>query len=321
MPPARTTPPVRRDRVDALAIGVVVLLCALWGIQQVAVKVAAAGGLPPLFQASFRSAAAALLVLAWIGARQGGAGVRAAFRRDAALAPGLVIALLFGLEFLCLFPGLRLTTASRGVLFLYTAPFFTAAGAHVFLPHERLRPRQVLGLVVAFGGVAAAFAEGLGAPGGSVAGDLLCLAAGALWGATTVVVKASPSLSRSDSARILFLQLAGSVPVLLIAAVLGGQAGHWPQASELAWLALLYQTVVVAFASYLAWFWLILIYPATRLSGFTFLTPLFGILAGHLLLGEPASVALLVGLGAIAVGMRLLNARAIRAAVARGDAA
>src|ERR1019366_6396806 len=115
-------------------------------------------------------------------------------------------------------PGLHLTTASRGVVFLYTAPFFTALGAHLFIPAERMSLRQAAGLVIAFAGVAAAFVDSLGGAGGSVAGDLLCLAAGALWGATTVVVKANPVLSHTTSSKVLLMQLAGSVPILLLGA-------------------------------------------------------------------------------------------------------
>ena len=229
--------------------------------------------------------------------------------QDRALGPGVVIAALFALEFLALYPGLHLTTASRGVVFLYTAPFFTALGAHLFIPAERLSLRQAIGLIIAFAGVAAAFADSLGAAGGSIAGDLLCLVAGALWGATTVVVKANPLLSRTPSSKVLLMQLAGSTPILLLASLAFGDLDRWPHATALAWGCLFYQTVIVAFLSYLTWFWLVQVYPAGRIAGFTFLAPLFGIFAGWVLLGEHASFGLLLGLVAIAVGLRLLNGR------------
>jgi drug/metabolite transporter (DMT)-like permease len=299
----------RQDRLDVVAIALVTLLCALWGVQQVTVKVAIAGGLPPLLQGTLRHAGAATLVACFVLVRQGAPGVRALFRRDAATWPGLLIAVLFALEFIALFPGLSLTTASRAVIFLYTAPFFTALGAHFFVPGERFRLRQVIGLLIAFAGVAATFADGLVAGGGSVTGDLLCLAGGAFWGATTVVVKASPGLQRSPPAKLLFFQLAGSAPMMLAVSLLAGEHVAWGAVSTLAWAGLFYQTVVVAFASYLAWIWLVLAYPAGRLAGFTFLTPLFGALAGALLLGEHVGLALLVGLAAIAVGLPLLNSK------------
>ncbi len=295
--------------IDPLAVATVVLCCALWGIQQVAVKVAVAQGLPPMFQAAARSLVAAALLAIWTALRSGRRGLAAMLAVDRATPACLVIAALFAGEFLSLFPGLKLTTASRGVIFLYTAPFFTALGAHFLLPAERLGRRQALGLAIAFAGVAAAFADGLGAPGGSMAGDALCLAAGALWGATTVLMKASPALARLGASRVLFVQLAYSAPILIAAAAVSGE-WHVGQATALAWSAWFYQTFVVAFASYLAWVWLIQRHAASRIAGFTFLTPLFGILAGVLLLGEPFSPWVLVGVVAIAVGLRLLTAPA-----------
>ncbi len=298
---------VRRAKVDGRAILVLIGLCALWGLQQVAIKLSLGQGLPPFFQAAFRSGVAALMVVGWIAIREKPGALVGMLSKGSARWPGLLIAMVFALEFLVIYPGLRLTTAARGVLFLYTAPFFTAIGAHLFLPGGRLGVRQMLGLLVAFGGVAIAFAHGLSAGGGSIRGDLMCGAAAMLWGAATVIMQANPKLRKLPSAQLLLYQLGGSAPVLLAAAILAGDLDHFPDASALAWISLLYQTVVVAFASYLAWFWLVSVYPATQIAGFTFLTPLFGILAGSLLLGEPTSAALFAGLAAIAVGMRLLR--------------
>lgn len=286
-----------------------VLLCALWGFQQVAIKVGHQGGMPSVMMSAMRSAGAAMLLCGWIVWRHGW-GVLAAMLRPRVLGPGLVIGVLFGLEFLALFPGVALTTAARAVLFLYTAPFFTALFAHVFLPQERLRSRQMVGLVVAFSGVALAFADGLGAPGGSLLGDALCAAAGVLWGATTVFIKANPTMRGERPECMLLYQLAVSAVVIGVAAVLLGDVAAPSGFSGLAWASLFYQTVIVTFASYLAWFQLVSRNQAAALSGLTFLAPLFGIAAGHVILGEPASPALLLGLVAVAVGMRGLLGRA-----------
>jgi drug/metabolite transporter (DMT)-like permease len=297
----------RRETVDASAIALLVFLCALWGLQQVAIKSAVAGGLPPLLQAGLRSLVAGLLVAGWIVARNGPRALAGLVKPGSGRWPGLVIAISFSIEFLLLYPGLRLTSASRGVLFLYTAPFFTALGAHLFLPGGRLRSKQALGLLVAFAGVAIAFAQGLIHGSGSVLGDVMCAGAALGWGINTVLVKASPGLRATSPAGILLYQIGGSAPILMAAAWIAGDLDSFPDASSLAWASLFYQTVVVAFASYLAWFWLVSTYPATQISAFTFLTPLFGIIAGSLLLGEPISAALFAGLAAIAVGMRLLR--------------
>ena len=296
-----------RRTVDALGIAVLVLLCALWGLQQVAIKQAVTEGLAPFFQAAVRSTGAAFLVCLWMTVRGDGHALARLWRSPAKGWPGLLLGSIFAGEFLLLYPGLRLTSASRGVLFLYTAPFFTALGAHVFLPGERLRSRQALGLVVAFAGVAAAFADGLAHGGGNAMGDTMCGLAALGWGANTVLVRAVPALRATPPAGLLLFQLGGSAPILWAACWLAGDLDHTIIASTLAWGSLFYQTVIVAFASYLAWFWLVTLYPPTQVSGFTFLTPLFGILAGALLLGEHASSVLFIGLAAIGVGLRLLR--------------
>jgi len=300
--------PERRSHLDAGAVTLLVFLCSLWGLQQVSVKLAVADGLAPALQAAMRSVGAALCVAAWTAWRDGRAGLAALVARPA-LWPGLGVAVLFAGEFLALFRGLPLTTASRGVVFLYSAPFFVAAGAHLFIPGERLRWVQVGGLVLAFAGMTAAFAEKMLAAGGSLTGDLLCLLGGALWASTTLCIRLSPALAAAPPATVLWLQLAGSAPILVVTSYLWGEVTPFPPIGGVAWLALFYQTVVIAFASYLAWFRLIKVYPAARIAGFTFLAPLFGIVAGWAILGESLSWGLLAGVVAIAIGMRMINTR------------
>ena len=297
----------RRDRLDATAIAVMVLLCAVWGFQQTAVKLDMAGGIPPVLQATMRSAGAAALCWLWVGWRQGWRAANGLFRRDAFFWPGVALGLIFGVEFALIFVGVQLTSASRAVLFLYSAPFFTAAGAHFLVPGERLRPMQAVGLAIAFAGVGVAFADGLRGGGGDVLGDILSGLSGLLWAAGSIFIKISPGARGVSAARLLAVQLGGSVPVLVPCSWALGEWHALPHFAAFAWAMLAYQTVAVAFASYLAWFWLLVIYPAGRLSGFTFLTPLFGIVSGALFLGEPLTLSVLAGLAAIAAGLHLLN--------------
>jgi drug/metabolite transporter (DMT)-like permease len=299
----------RRDRLDAAAIAVLTLLCALWGVQQVAIKVAVHDGLPPVLQGAIRSGGAALLGTLWLAARRGGAGLLLALRHPGALGPGIAIAVLFGVEFVLIYLGLKFTTASRSVLLIATAPFFTALGVHLLVPQERLGALQAVGLVIAFAGVAAALADGLTRRSGDPFGDLLCALGAVFWAATTIVIKSAKALRTVPAIALLLYQLGGSAPVLLAGSALLGEFAVPLHPSALAWAALFYQTAIVAFASYLVWFWLVQTYPAARLAGFTFLTPMFGILASGLLLGEPISTGLYVGLAAVALGLRLVNRR------------
>lgn len=289
----------RRSGLDLPAMGLLFALSAVWGLNQVAIKVGHAG-ISPLTQAGLRSAIATACLLGWAARRR-----IPLFRRDDTLGYGLTIALLFAVEFVCIYWGLTYTTASRAVLFLYTAPFVVAAGAHFLLPGERLSGRKALGLACAFAGVVLAFADGLRLPTRrELIGDGLELAGAILWGATTLVIKAR---GQGVSAhKTLFYQLAGSAVVLLGLAALVGEAGvSCPSLLVLA--ALGYQSLVIAFASYLVWFWLLTRYPASDMTVFTFWTPLFGLAAGALLLGEPVSGALAVAFALVAAGIYLVS--------------
>jgi drug/metabolite transporter (DMT)-like permease len=277
-----------------------VLLCALWGLQQVAVKVAVVG-ISPLLQAGLRSVGAALLVWLWCRWR----GI-ALFQPDGTLWPGVSAGALFAGEFALIYWGLTFTTASRSVLFLYTAPFFIALGAHCLLPGERLRALQWVGLLCASFGVVAVFVEGLRAPSQSeLIGDMMVLAGAILWAATTLVIKGS-RLARVIPAKILFYQLAVSAITLPLVSLALGEPGI-VDPTPLVWASLAFQTVIVAFLSYLAWFWLVMNYPASRLAALLFLTPLFGMLFGGLLLSERITGVLLLAMLLVGTGIWLVN--------------
>ncbi len=294
-----------------------VALCAAWGLQSVAIKFAMAEA-PPIFQAAVRSIGASLLVLFW--ARLRGQNL---FSRDGSLWPGLWAGVLFGVEFLLLYSGLNYTSASRAILFLYTSPFVVALGVHLLVPGEQLDRIQAVGLVCAFSGVAVVFADGLSLPTyDQMFGDALILLAAVFWGATTILIRAS-RLSVIPASKTLFYQLAVSALILPPASLLVGES--WPQApldlAPVTWLAIVYQVVGIAFISYFCWFWLIGRYPAGRLAAFSFLTPLFGIIAGALLLDEPVTLKLLAAFLLVALGIRLVNRTSCKRRTDRKEAA
>ncbi len=291
-----------RKALDGRAFSLMVLLTALWGFQQVAIKLTAPD-VSLVMQAALRTILAAALLLAWARWR----GI-ALFSRDGTLAAGIGAGLLFGGEFVFIYAGLEHTAASRMVVFIYLAPIVTALGVHWWVPGEHLVRAQWVGVAFAFAGVALAFGDGfLAAQGATLLGDLCGVVAAVLWGATTVLIRTT-SLSRASAAKTLFYQLAVAVPVLLGASFLLGEAGV-VALTPFALASLAYQGAIVAFASYLAWFWLLTRYLAGRLAVFSFMTPLFGVLAGVAVLGEPltptfAAASLLVGGGIVLVNRR-----------------
>ncbi|MEO5696139.1 MAG: DMT family transporter [Burkholderiaceae bacterium] len=292
----------RKTHLDTLAVSTLVFCCFLWGLNQVAAK-AALPEVPPLWQAAARSVGGALLVWAWAAARR-----IPLFERDATLRSGLLAGALFGAEFLCIFIGLQFTTASRMVVFIYIAPFVVALGMPYIAQAERLSGLRMAGLVIAFAGVAWAFAGGFSEPAAGphqLLGDALGVAAGVLWGATTLTIRAS-RLSSASAEKTLLYQLAISGVMLTAMAMVAGPPPP-TSLSMLAWGSMAFQIVIVAAFSYLLWFWLVRRYPATRLGSFTLLTPVFGLLLGALLLGEPITARLVVALAAVATGILLVN--------------
>jgi drug/metabolite transporter (DMT)-like permease len=285
--------------LDGAAMALVVLFCIAWGFNQVAVKLALAD-VPPLIQCTIRTALAALILLAVMRWRS-----MPIAARDGTLAAGLVAGALFGLEFLLIYRGLVYTTASRAVLFIYLAPFFVVIGARLFLPGDRFGALQWTGLLLSFAGMLIAF--GVPAPSADprqILGDVMMVGAAAAWAATTLVIKAS-SLSRISSEKTLLYQLAVCIPITAVGAlVFGERIAAMPSAVALG--SLTYQTLVVSL-TYAAWFALIVKYSASRLSAFTFLTPLCGVAAGHLVMGDPLTPAFALAVALVAAGLVLVN--------------
>lgn len=219
---------------------------------------------------------------------------------------GLAAGLLFAGEFILIYLGLDRTNASRAIVFLYLSPFVVALGAQLFIPGETLRLMQVGGLGCAFTGIVLAFSESLNLPSGQMLlGDGMVVGAAVFWGATTVLIKASP-LAEIAPGKTLFYQLAVSAVALPLGSLALGEPGLI-KLTPLIILCLAYQIIWVAFITYLTWFWLVRRYPASRLTSFTFLTPLFGVLSGGLLLHEPLTTTLLGALVLVGLGIYLVN--------------
>jgi drug/metabolite transporter (DMT)-like permease len=290
-----------RAPVDGVAIGVMLLLTALWGFQQVTVKWIAAD-VPLVTQAALRSIIASVLLLGWARLR----GV-ALFGADGTGRAGLAAGLLFAGEFVFIYAGLAHTNASRMSVFIYLAPPLTALGLHFFVRSERLTLRQWAGVVLAFSGIVVAFAEGFVAGAATWLGDLCGVIAALLWAATTVLIRAT-RLAHATATKTLFYQLGVSALVLPLAAVLLGEKGV-SAVTPLVAASLAYQGAIVAFASYLAWFWLLTRYRAAPLAVLSFLTPMFGVLSGAVFLSEPISGTFVAAALCVAAGIVLVNLR------------
>jgi drug/metabolite transporter (DMT)-like permease len=285
--------------LSAGAVALMLMLCLSWGFNQIAIKLALPD-IPAMLQATFRSMLAlpVLLIVGWLR------GIKFS-ERDGSLVPGLVAGVLFGLEFVLIYQGLRFTTASRAVVFLYTAPFFVALGSYQMLG-ERLRASQWAGLALSFAGVALA----IGVPQANVdakvlLGDLMIVGGGAIWGATTLIAKGT-RLSKAPPEKALGYQVAISIPILAAAAFFSGEKlTHVP--GPLAIGVVTYQAIWVVGLTFTIWFALVQVYSASKLSAFSFITPLFGVVASYFVMHDELTVSF--GLAALLViaGLYLVN--------------
>lgn len=282
------------------AIALMVMLCMIWGLQQTSMKFVA-DQVDPILQIGVRSCIAALLVLIF----------SRVIRRDRWLSglfpgPALLAGSLFALEFLLVAEGLRWTTASHMAVFLYTAPIFAAIGLHLAQPDERMSPVQWVGVAVTFTGVASVFllpelrGTGMTLTPGMIIGDLLGLAAGFSWGMTTVVIRTT-RMADAPPAQTLFYQLTIAGAAATAFCILAGRMVV--QSSPQVWLSLSFQTVIICSLSFLIWFRMLQVYRSSRLGVLSFMTPLFGVAAGAVLLGETLTPEFLFGGFLVLLGM------------------
>ena len=303
----RVTSPAMSNRttaspdLDARAAAILTGCCVIWGLGLVMVKFANAG-LSPVLNAGLRSACAALLLFTLAMVRG-----QSLFTRDGTMRDGLLTGTVFAIEFLFLYIGLTYTTASRGIIFLHCAPFVAAYGEHLFVPGHRLTSQRMLGLVAAFAGLVVALGDGLwtGVSHTVLFGDFLCFVGGVFWGLTTVIIRAG-TMRTASAEKTLLYQLVVSAMVLLVWSFVSGEAHIGTLSPSVLW-AFAYTVVLTVVVGYQTWFWLLRSYSAASLHAFTFLTPIFGVVAGYFILGEPLTIGTAIGLVLVASGIYLVN--------------
>lgn len=292
---------VQRKQVDTYATLVMTSLCIVWGIQQVAIK-GVADEISPALQVAIRSGAAAGLIYLLIILKKTSLENFANY-----LIPGGAVGILFGFQFLFVAEGLRYTSASHMSVFLYTAPIFAALGLQFFRPDERLCAPQWIGIAIAFAGICVAFLSGKAPDDNSsktLAGDIMGLFAGLSWGATTVLVRCS-SLSGAPASLTLFYQLTGGFLLLSAYSYFSDQNHFEPGAVGIA--SLIFQSAIVGFLSYLAWYSLMHKYMASQLGILSFMTPVFGVITAVFFLSEQLQSGFISGSILILSGISVVS--------------
>jgi drug/metabolite transporter (DMT)-like permease len=289
----------RKTHIDTFGAAALIAFALNLAFNQVVIKVTN-GGFSPVFAAGLRSAGAVGVLILWMKLR----GVGFSMPR-AAIPAGIASGVLFSLEFTFLFNALDLTTVGRASIMLYSMPMWLAIAAHLLLPGERLTTVKIVGLICAMSGVVLALSDRSGAQA-SWTGDLLALAAAFCWAGIALLVRITP-LADVPPAQQLMCQLIVSAPVLLLIAPLFGPLMRDVQAIHIAGLA--FQIVAVASLGFLAWFWLMSVYPASSVASFSFLSPVFSVILGWLILSEHVALSVWGALVLVAAGIYLINRR------------
>lgn len=287
-----------REKLDVMSVSLLTALCIVWGLNAVAIKIANAG-IDPIFGAGLRSVIATACLIVWMRFKR--IPLFAGNLRD-----GIIVGLLFGTEFAILYPSLVYTTAASAWILLYTTPFFHAIGAHFFLKGDSLNWNKGVGMLLAFAGIIVLLSKDIGLPSNeNLFGDLLAILAAVLWATTTIYIKRR-LVGRVSHYHTLFYQTIFSIPVFFIASALFRETPvHHVNALIL--FSIMFQGIIIAFVSYLLWFFLVHAYPASLLSSFTFLTPLFATIAGIIFLNEQLTVKVVVALIFVSLGIYIVN--------------
>jgi drug/metabolite transporter (DMT)-like permease len=288
---------MRKDRLDGAGVAMLLGVQGLLAVNQVIIKLVNEG-LQPVFFAGLRSALAVGFVWAWLVWK----GRPPQLKRDV-LGAGLLIGTLFAAEFLFLFLALDLTTVGRSALIMYSMPVWYALLAHFGLG-EKVTPIKGAGLALAFCGCALAILSRPGTGEASLVGDLCAL--GAAWGwALTAFIARRPVMRAEGPEMQLFWMVLVSAPILVLAAPLFGPLIRDLQPLHL--VGLVFQSSVVVAGGFIAWLWLLSVYPSATVASFSFLTPILAVALGALIFGETITLSILFAVILVAAGIVLIN--------------
>lgn len=288
---------MRKSRLDGVGVAMLLGVQGLLAVNQVIIKLVNAG-LQPVFFAGLRSLLAVGFVWAWLVWK----GRPPRLRREA-WGSGLLMGAIFAAEFLFLFLALDLTTVGRSSLIMYSMPVWFALLAHFGLG-ERITGTKAAGLALAFAGCAVAILSRPTTGEASLVGDLCAL--GAAWGwALTAYIARRPVMRAEGPEMQLFWMVLVSAPILLLAAPLFGPLIRDLQALYI--VGLVFQSSIVVAGGFIAWLWLLSVYPASTVASFSFLTPILALLLGAVLFDETIGLPILLAAALAASGIVLIN--------------
>lgn len=275
-----------------------VFLCAVFGSNAVAIKLAFAG-LGVFTTAAIRFSVAALAIFVWARATGQTIGLK-----KGQLHQVLILAALFAIQLSMFYFGLSKSNASRGTLIANLLPFWILFLAHFFIPGDRITGRKFLGILLGFGGVAFMFAETKGVTAGFRVAELIILLATFIWACSVIYLKRI--IAGFSPFQITLYSMIFSVPIFFLEALLW-DAPMVSQLDSKVIGAVLYQSLVTAAFGFVAWNTLLQKYGAVALHSFIFIMPISGVVLGGVVLGEPITLKILTALALIVAGILVVH--------------
>ena len=293
----------RKDSLDTLGVVLLIGISMHFAFNQVVIKWVTAG-LQPVFFAGIRSLGAVPCIWLWMVYNN-----RPLRFEPGTRGAGLLIGLIFGLEFLLLFIALDRTTVVHAAILFNAMPLWLALAAHFLLPGEALTRRKSFGLLLAFAGVVWAIAARSGggqtaAGQATLAGDLCAIAAGMGWAGTAFMARGSAMRRVLPEMQLFWMVLVSGILLTALSPLFGPLLRDW---QPVYLLGIAFQIVLVVSFGFILWLWVLSVYPASGVASFSFLTPIFGIAFGWLIFGEDVSPTTLIAGALVATGILMIN--------------
>jgi drug/metabolite transporter (DMT)-like permease len=289
--------------LDPRAIGLVLLLSALWGGNTVAIKLGLADA-PPLALGWMRFVLGGLCVVAW------GWWTRAPFTlRPGEPWPLLGLGALFAAQLGLLNVGTWLSTAGHAAVLVNAYPVHIVVVAHFFVPGDRMTAPKLGGVLLGYGGVLLLFWDQLVslrlADPRILAGDLVLSLSAFLLGVRHVVL--NRQLQFIHPVKPLLAQVVLGTPLFIaLSAAFEPQTFHFtPRLAG----SLFYQGILIAGFNFIALTWVLKRYRPSGVAVLSLTTPIFGVLATAAVLGEPITWTLGLSALLVAGGIALASLR------------
>ena len=287
--------------IDGVAASFLIVFSILLGLNQVCVKLVNVG-MHPVFQVALRSTLAIIPILLYCYFTK-----KKIIISDGSFIPGVIAGILFAVEFIFLFTALDYSTVTRVSLIFYTMPVWLTLSAHFLIDNDKLSLKKIIGLALAVFGLILAIYE----PSGEYNekqffGDLYSLLASFCWAAIAIMLKTT-RLNKSIPETQLLYQLIVSGIILLPISFLFNDFIRDMNINLV--FIFLFQVIIIMCLGFIGWLWVMSRYSASSTSSFAFLTPIFGVLFGWLIMDDNINLQIYLSLFLTCMGIYIINTK------------